>query len=57
VLQAAAFVALWVVKLSVIGILFPIFIALCVPFRIHIARWFEDKDLEVLDDFDPTRPL
>jgi hypothetical protein len=57
VLQAAAFVVLWVVKSSVIGILFPIFIALCVPFRIHIARWFEDKDLEVLDDFDPTRPL
>jgi hypothetical protein len=57
VLQASAFVVLWVVKSSVIGILFPIFIALCVPFRILIARWFKDEDLAVLDDYDPTRPL
>lgn len=57
ILQAGAFVVLWVVKSSVIGILFPIFIALCVPFRMMIARWFRDEDLTVLDDFDPTRPL
>ena len=57
ILQTVAFVVLWVVKSSVIGILFPIFIALCVPFRIWISRWFEDGDLRELDDFDPTRPL
>jgi hypothetical protein len=57
ILQTGAFVVLWVVKSSAIGILFPIFIALCVPYRIWIGRWFRREELTVLDDFDPTRPL
>ncbi len=57
VCQAGAFALLWVVKSSAIGILFPIFIALCVPFRILLGRWFSGEDLATLDDYDPTRPL
>jgi hypothetical protein len=57
ILQTGAFVVLWVVKSSAIGILFPIFIALCAPYRIWIGRWFRREELTVLDDFDPSRPL
>ena len=56
-LQAGAFAALWIVKSSALGILFPLFIALCVPFRVLIARLFEPRDLAALDDYDPSRPL
>jgi hypothetical protein len=57
ILQTLAFAVLWIVKSSAVGILFPIFIALCVPFRMWIARYFTDEDLDALDDFDPTQPL
>lgn len=53
IIQGSCFVILWVVKSSVIGILFPIFIALCVPVRMLISRYFDDDDLNLLDDYKP----
>ncbi len=50
--QGLCFVVLWIVKSSAIGILFPLFIALCVPVRLVMSRYFDDNDLKLLDDFD-----
>lgn len=48
-LQAVALGALWMVKESSLGILFPLFIALLVPIRILAGQWFEPEHLEALD--------
>ena len=53
IVQGSCFIILWVVKSSIIGILFPIFIALCVPVRIWLSRFFDDGDLDLLDDYKP----
>jgi len=49
VIQALALGALWVLKASAIGILFPVLIAMLVPLRILMARWFKPEELHVLD--------
>ncbi|MBT5896786.1 MAG: HCO3- transporter [Rhodospirillaceae bacterium] len=51
-MQAGCLVVLWGVKSSVVGIFFPFFIALCVPVRILITRYFHDEHLNHLDDYD-----
>lgn len=48
-IQVAALAALWMLKTSSIGILFPVLIALLVPLRIWLGRWFAAKELAVLD--------
>ncbi len=48
-LQAACLGALWVIKASVLGILFPVCIALMVPLRRFASRWFHSEHLEALD--------
>lgn len=48
-LQAACLVVLWVVKASPAGILFPLFIALLVPVRAMMPRWFDPAHVEALD--------
>ena len=48
-LQTVALAVLWVVKTSAVGILFPVFIALLVPMRIGMARWFKPAHLALLD--------
>ncbi len=50
--QGACFAILWVVKSSILGILFPVFIALCVPVRLTLGRLFSQDDLDLLDDYD-----
>ncbi|MEZ4332263.1 MAG: sodium bicarbonate transporter family protein [Myxococcota bacterium] len=47
--QVIALVALWLLKASALGILFPILIALLVPLRRALARWFPTRELEALD--------
>ncbi len=48
-LQVACLVVLWVVKTSPAAILFPMFIALLVPVRIFLTRWFSEQHLQALD--------
>jgi len=48
-LQLFCLAALWLVKASVLGIVFPLFIALLVPVRFLANRFFEPADLEALD--------
>ena len=48
-LQLGALAVLWIVKVSVIGLLFPLFIALLVPGRLIAGRWFEPAHLAALD--------
>ncbi len=48
-LQLVCLVILWIVKASVIGILFPLFIALLVPVRWLAGRYFSPQDLAALD--------
>ena len=40
---------LWVLKASAIGILFPVLIALLVPLRLLLGRWFRPAELDKLD--------
>ena len=47
--QLACLVVLWFVKGSEIGILFPAFIALLVPVRLLMGRFFTDEHLTALD--------
>ncbi len=53
--QGLCFVVLWIVKSSAIGILFPLFIALCVPVRLVMSKYFHDDHLGQLDDFNAER--
>jgi hypothetical protein len=48
-LQVLCLAVLWIVKSSVIGILFPIFIALLVPIRMLAAKYFSAEHLAALD--------
>lgn len=48
-IQVAALAALWVLKSSSLGILFPVLIALLVPMRLALGRYFKDRELAVLD--------
>jgi hypothetical protein len=53
-LQLLGLVALWVLKTTKVqgfplGILFPLLIALLVPFRLSLTRFFNPQHLEVLD--------
>ncbi len=47
--QLGCLAVLWAVKASVLGILFPLFIALLVPVRLLLPRWFREDHLEALD--------
>lgn len=47
--QAASLALLWLVKVSAIALLFPIFIALLVPLRALLTRFFAAEHLEALD--------
>jgi hypothetical protein len=48
-IQLVGLVALWVLKASPLGILFPILIALLVPLRLLMGRFFNPEHLEALD--------
>lgn len=48
-IQLICLALLWVVKESVIGILFPLMIALLAPLRFFLDRFYDSKHLEVLD--------
>lgn len=48
-IQAGSLAALWVLKTSAIGILFPVLIAGLVPLRLGMKRWFTEEELEALD--------
>tara|TARA_R110002072_G_C7978288_1_gene535815 strand:+ start:26040 stop:28073 length:2034 start_codon:yes stop_codon:yes gene_type:complete len=48
-IQLLCLVILWVTKASAIGILFPLFIALLVPVRFLLNRFFEQRHLLALD--------
>ena len=49
VVQFTCLTILWIVKSSIIGILFPFFVALLVPLRILLARFFEPEYVALLD--------
>lgn len=48
-LQLVCLLVLWVVKTSAYGILFPLLIALLVPFRFLLSKFFSPNDLAMLD--------
>lgn len=48
-IQAGALAALWALKTSAIGILFPVLIALLVPLRLLLNRFYTPQELAVLD--------
>lgn len=48
-IQALALLALWFLKASKAGLLFPVLIALLVPLRMWLGRFFTPEELEVLD--------
>jgi hypothetical protein len=47
--QLTCLVVLWVVKSSSLGILFPLFIAILVPVRLLLNRYFSPRELAALD--------
>lgn len=57
VIQAGGLVALWLLKASAIGILFPVLIALLVPFRMTLGRFFTKAELEALDSEEEAEEL
>ncbi len=48
IIQFICFVALWVLKSSSIGILFPLLIAALVPIRMFVSRYFEKEHVAAL---------
>ncbi|NCG22120.1 MAG: HCO3- transporter [Rhodobacterales bacterium] len=48
-IQVVALGALWFLKTSPAGILFPILIAMLVPLRLAMKSWFDPEHLEALD--------
>lgn len=48
-IQAVCLTALWLVKISPVGILFPLLIALLVPLRLLIGKFMPHQYLEALD--------
>jgi hypothetical protein len=49
-IQVACLAALWFLKSSALGLLFPILIALLVPIRRSLPRWFDREYLAALDE-------
>jgi hypothetical protein len=49
IIQLGGLVALWLLKTSPLGILFPVLIALLVPLRLLMRKFFDEKHLEALD--------
>ncbi|PRQ04613.1 HCO3- transporter family protein [Enhygromyxa salina] len=49
IIQLGGLIALWVLKTSPLGLLFPILIALLVPLRLAMKRLFTEAELEALD--------
>ncbi|MFV8315726.1 sodium bicarbonate transporter family protein [Mycobacterium sp. 23] len=47
--QVLCLVVLWILKSSPVGILFPLFIAMLVPLRLLLNRWFQAEHLALLD--------
>ncbi len=47
--QVGGLAALWVLKASRLGILFPVLIAALVPLRLSLARWYTPQELDALD--------
>jgi hypothetical protein len=47
--QAACLAVLWIVKVSALGILFPLFIAMLVPMRMLAGRFIKEEHLQALD--------
>lgn len=55
--QLLCLVVLWILKSSPAGILFPLFIAMLVPLRLLLNRWFQPEHLVWLDaDEEPDDP-
>lgn len=52
--QLLCLVVLWILKSSPAGILFPLFIAMLVPFRLLLNRWFQPEHLAWLDTDEET---
>jgi hypothetical protein len=48
-LQLVCLAVLWIVKTSVLGLLFPLFIAMLVPVRVVARRFFAPEHLAALD--------
>lgn len=48
-IQLVCLSILWVVKASALALLFPLFIALLVPIRMVLGRFFDDTALQILD--------
>jgi len=53
IIQFLCFAVLWILKTSIIGILFPLMIAALVPIRIFASRFFQKEDIEALLHEDP----
>lgn len=49
IVQVTCLGVLWAVKASALGILFPLFIALLVPIRMSMDKYFHDEHLALLD--------
>jgi len=47
-LQFICFIVLWVLKTSVIGILFPLMIAALVPIRLYISKFFKKEHIDAM---------
>lgn len=52
--QLLCLVVLWILKSSPAGILFPLFIAMLVPLRLLLNRWFQPQHLALLDAGEQT---
>jgi hypothetical protein len=48
-IQLLGLIILWVIKVSPAGILFPLFIALLVPLRTKLTKYFSSEQLDYLD--------
>lgn len=48
-IQLACLVVLWIIQASALAIAFPLFVALVVPVRLLLNRFFDPKHLEALD--------
>lgn len=53
-IQLGGLVVLWILKSSPLGILFPLLIALLVPFRVWLDNWFQPDHLALLDAEEET---
>ena len=48
-IQVLGLAALWILKASPLGILFPVLIAMLVPLRLALGRWYSEDELAALD--------